>query len=168
MSLRRVVFLGVAVLILFVFVTNGQICRGSRLTYIVRDSHGRAIDADKNGFTFAGNNGSDLYKWSTGREHFLWEGIKQVPDDVTRMDGKVVVFGSYGMCNFKEPLKLKLIYRGKTMDLTFLMPRMDSVYSADFVIDSLPFRAGKYQIKIETGFHGPSGFYPASGWKKVQ
>jgi hypothetical protein len=78
------------------------------------------------------------------------------------------------MCNFREPVKVPLKLKGKEMNLTFLMPKFTEYESRSFVIDSLPFRPGRFEIDLSgAGKTNPAGdylgrFFPATGWKKIK
>lgn len=148
---------------------QAQICPGSHLTYIVRDAHGVAIDAASKGLHYDPDNGSPNRKWRSSSHEFIRSDEMQVPDSVKKVNGKMAVLETEGMCTFKQPVKLQLTLEGKTMNLTFLMPKLDEYDSRDFLVDSLPFRQGTFEIELAAEESGKrSRLYPASGWKKVK
>lgn len=148
---------------------HAQICPGSHLTYIVRDTHGVAIDAPSKGLRYDPDNGSPNRKWRIGTRDSIRSDRMQIPDSVKKLNGKIAMLETEGMCTFKQPVKLQLTLEGKTMNLTFLMPKLDEYDSRDFLVDSLPFRQGTFEIELAAEESGKrSRFYPASGWKKVK
>ncbi len=150
-------------------VAQGQICPGSHLTYIVRDARGAAIDAASKALRYDPDNGSQNRKWLVSSRDFIRSDEMQVPDSVKKLSGKMTALGTEGMCVFKQPVKLRLTFRGKTMNLTFLMPKLSEYDSWDFLVDSLPFRQGTFEIQLPVdGSDTRSRFYSASGWKKVK
>jgi hypothetical protein len=94
----------------------------------------------------------------------------QVPDSVKKSNGMMAMLETEEMCNFKKPVKLHITLEGKTMNLTFLMPKLGEYDSRDFLVDSLPFRPGTFEIElaVETSSSTMSRFYPASGWKEIK
>ncbi|MEQ1922049.1 MAG: hypothetical protein ABL952_06035 [Pyrinomonadaceae bacterium] len=146
----------------------GQICPGSDLTYIVRDSKGVAIDAAGNDITFEENNGTKFSKWKVTSKEFVRHRIKAVPDNITALKGKVSGLQTSGMCNFSGPVTLKLTIKGKVMELTFNPPKMGEYDSSDFLVDSMPFRKGRFEITLEADPNRASLYYAAAGWKKVK
>ena len=149
---------------------QGQICPGSKLTYIVRDTHGAAIDAASKDLQYDPDNGSPNRKWGVSARDVVATDRMQVPDSVKKLNGKMALLATEGMCTFKQPVKLQLTFEGKTMNLTFLMPKLGEYDSRDFLVDSLPFRQGTFEIElaVETTSSTRSRFYPASGWKKIK
>lgn len=147
---------------------RGQICPGSHLTYIVRDARGVAIDAARKSLRYDPDNGSQNRKWQISRD-FIRNDEMRVPDSVKTLNGKMAALETEGMCVFKKPVKLQVTLNGKTMNLTFLMPKLDEYDSKDFLVDSLPFRQGTFEIDLTIEKSSTrSRFYPASGWKKVK
>jgi hypothetical protein len=151
-------------------VMRGQTCPGSRLTYIVRDTHGDAINAANQDLRYDPDNGSSSRKWQVRTGNFITSNQMQVPDGIKKLNGPVAPLETEAMCNFKQPAKLHLTLEGKTMNLVFLMPKLGEYDSRDFLVDSLPFRQGTFEIKLEvdTTSETMSRFYPASGWKEVK
>ena len=82
------------------------------------------------------------------------------------LNGQVSGLTTSQFCNFPEPATLKVTLDKKTMELTFKFPRMGEQESADFVVDSLPFKAGKYVMELAVP-KDPGEYYGAKGWKKV-
>ena len=71
------------------------------------------------------------------------------------------------MCNFKDDVKLSVTLAGKTMNLVFHVPKLNETDSKDFVVDSLPFKAGDYEITLNMPPDTWVNFYPAKGWQKA-
>jgi hypothetical protein len=85
------------------------------------------------------------------------------------LNGKLAALGTEGMCVFKQPVKLQLTLKGKAMNLIFRVPTLSEYDSRDFLVDSLPFRQGTFEIELAvSGSDTRSRFYPASGWKKMK
>jgi hypothetical protein len=139
---------------------SAQICAGSSLRYVVRDGQGKVIDP-------------------TG----LYESKARVGTDELKEAQKVIkgitvasikVLRASGMCNFREPVRVALKLKGKEMNLVFLMPRFGEYESRSFLVDSLPFRPGTFEIDLSgAGETNPAGdwlgsFFPAKRWKKVE
>jgi hypothetical protein len=152
---------------------HAQVCPGSHLNYYVRDAHGRLIDADANGLVYEGA-GSDpkLYgKW-TVQSRLTYHNGFDLPSDLALFDkstNKSLV--ARGMCGFRGPVDLKLTLGGQVMELHFALPDMGSGFaSADFSVDSITFKAGKYQIDMTKPTTAASygrygGYFAASAWK---
>jgi len=87
---------------------------------------------------------------------------QDLPPEIAKFKDKTVLTNE-GMCIFKEDVKLRITLGGKIMSLTFHMPSLDDYASKDFVVESLPFKAGDYEITLNTGLN----YYPAGAWKKV-
>jgi hypothetical protein len=139
--------------------TNAQICAGSNLRYVVRDEMGKVIDP------------SGVYEPKVEREI---DELKDAQKVVKGSSGDSVrVIRINGMCNFRQPVKVTLKRKGKMMNLTFLMPGFGEYESRSFLVDSLPFRPGTFEIDLSVpGEANPAGdwlgrFFPARGWKKV-
>jgi hypothetical protein len=148
---------------------QGQICPGSHLTYIVRDARGVAIDAAGKDVRYDPDNGSKSYMWLITHGDIIRSDRMQAPDSVKQLNGKMAGLETEGMCVFKQPVNLQLTFKGKTMDLTFLMPKLDEYDSRDFLVDSLPFQQGKFEIRLPVEKSDTrSHYYPASGWKKIK
>jgi hypothetical protein len=138
---------------------SAQICAGSSLRYVVRDEKGKVIDPTG---TFETKTRSAI------------DELKDAQKVVKGVDGNVAkVIRASGMCNFREPVKVMVRLNGKVMNLTFLMPVLGEYDSRSFLVDSIPFRAGAFEINLaEKGEANPAGgwlggFFPAKGWKKV-
>ena len=149
---------------------QGQICPGSTLTYIVRDGKGLAIDAEskylRNEVTT--ETGSPSSRWKATGKDFVRSSGMQLPDSVSKLNGKIAGLETSEMCNFKLPVKLQLAMKGKTMSLTFLVPKLGEYDSRDFLVDSLPFQQGTFEIELSASEDHSSRFYAATGWKKVK
>jgi hypothetical protein len=167
MTSRNILFFAIGCVLLFASGVFAQICPGSHLHYVVRAENGKIVDAEKGGISVIPDPNERYRIWEIDRQEYLRGEFNGVPDDIKSKEHSAATLEADAMCNFAKPVKLTLASKGKIMQLTFLMPKMDNIYSGQFVVDSLPFRPGKYEIKIETGFQGPGGFYAAKGWKKV-
>jgi hypothetical protein len=71
-------------------------------------------------------------------------------------------------CNFQTDLKLSVTLGGQTMNLLFHTPRLAETVSKDFVVESVPFKAGDYEITLDMPADTWVNYYPASLWKKVR
>ncbi len=147
---------------------HGQICAGSHLTYIVRDTKGVAIDASGKHLHYEGDSDSPYGRWYSSDRDFIRSRTMQVPDEVNKLRGRIAALEVSGMCIFKQPVNLQLTFAGKTMNLTFLMPRLGEYDSRDFLVDSLPFRQGAFEMELTVNPDHTSRFYPATNWKKVK
>jgi hypothetical protein len=150
-------------------VSFGQSCPGSDLTYFVRDAKGKLMSASSTQIKFVDANEPTTYslapKWKIGRTsgYHVSESLKT---EVKELDA----FTVSQMCSFRAPLVLKLTLKGKTMELRFHAPN-SGMQSADYVVDSPPFKEGKYEIDLEVqpapnGVQRFGGFFAASLWKK--
>ena len=145
---------------------GAQICAGSNLRYVVRDNLGKVIDP-------AGVYEAKAKSGSPKLFSVEMDELKDAQKVVKGIAGNSVpVIHARGMCNFREPVKVTLKLKGKEMYLTFLMPKFTEYESRSFVVDSLPFRPGTFEIDLSgAGMVNPAGdwlgsFYSAKGWKK--
>ncbi len=159
----------VATLLILSVGANAQICAGSHLTYIVRDDQGKAIDASQTDLHFdtSTESGTTYSTWRVTGKEFVRQSV-QVPEAISKLNGTLTALGTSGMCIFKQPVKLHLTWKGKAMNLTFLVPKLSQYDSRDFLVDSLPFNAGDYEIELAADPQGKPLFYAATGWKKVK
>jgi tetratricopeptide (TPR) repeat protein len=152
---------------------RGQRCPDSLLTYIVRDERGNVIDADANGLTFRQKE-NDWPKWRVGSAEFLNRGyfakemIGRVPAAIGQLNGKLRVLELSKNCGFTEKIDLELELKGKKMKLV-LRPQALNDHSIDYMLDSLPFQEGIFDIDLTIDNHDRHSayFYPASAWLKV-
>ena len=148
-------------------VARAQICPGSQLFYVVRDAKGAVIDAGRSDLKYEGDGSKQTYRhW--GSEAINAERLrsKEVPADISKLNGQVAL-KNQAMCNFKDDVKLSLTLAGKTMNLVFHVPKLNETDSKDFVVDSLPFKAGNYEITLNMPPDTWVNFYPAKAWKKT-
>jgi len=148
-------------------VARAQICPGSQLFYVVRDAKGAVIDASLSDLTYEGDGSKQTYRhW--GSEAINAERLrsKEVPADISKLNGKVAL-KNQAMCNFKDDVKLSVTLAGRTMNLVFHVPKLNETDSKDFVVDSLPFKAGNYEITLNMPPDTWVSFYPAKGWQKA-
>ena len=138
------ILLGATAFFLLPANASAQICAGSSLRYLVRDEQGKVIDP------------TTLYE--PGPRSDISE-LKDAQKIVKGINGDSVrVIRARGMCNFREPVKFTLKNKGKEMDLVFLMPRLGEYDSRSFLVDSLPFRSGTFEIDLSgTGEANPAG-----------
>ena len=162
--------LGAGSLLAFSVCAHAQICAGSHLTYIVRDEKGKAIDAAQTDLHFNTDTetGSPYSTWRVTDKEFIRGSSMTVPAAVTRLNGTLTALETPAMCIFRKPVKLHLTRKGQTMNLTFLMPELGQYQSRNFLVDSLPFKAGDYEIELAADPNGKPLFYQATGWKKVK
>ena len=138
---------------------NAQICPGSNLRYVVRDEMGKVIDP------------TGVYETKAQSQIDELKDAQKVVKGAT--GNSVRVIHADGMCNFREPVKVTLKLKGKEMNLIFLMPKFGEYESRSFVVDSLPFQPGTFEIDLSAaGKANPAGdwlgsFFPATGWKKM-
>jgi len=165
------VLLGLLALLMVVSAAQAgqaQICPGSNLFYVVRDAKGGIIDAGRSEIKFEGDGSQQTYShWGAEALNADRLRSKTVAPEITKLDGKVTL-KNQAMCIFKGDLKLRVTLAGKTMNLVFHMPRLSDVDSKDFVVDSLPFRDGDYEMTLNVPPETWVNYYPASGWKKAQ
>ena len=138
---------------------SAQICAGSSLRYVVRDEKGKVIDP------------TGVYETKTRSSV---DELKDAQKVIKGVEGNTTkVIRASGMCNFTEPVKLTLRLNSRMMNLTFMMPRLGEYDSRSFLVDSIPFRAGAFEINLAgKGETNPAGtwlgdFFPARSWKKV-
>lgn len=139
---------------------RAQICAGSTLRYVVRDAQGRVMDPSG---VFERKGATDI------------DELKDASKVINKASAeKTRVMRWRGMCNFREDVKESLKLDGKVMNVIFLMPRLSRYDSRSFLVDSLPFREGTYEIDLTgEGQVNPAGgwlgqFYAAKGWKKIR
>lgn len=138
---------------------SAQICAGSSLRYVVRDEKGKVIDP------------TDIYETKTRSKVEELKDAQKAVKGVAGNDAKVI--RASGMCNFREPVQVMVKLNSKVMNLTFLMPVLGEYDSRSFLVDSIPFQAGAFEINLAgEGETNPAGdwlgrFFAAKGWKKV-
>lgn len=91
-----------------------------------------------------------------------------MPDAIKPLNGTLSGLTTSPFCNFTEPVILSVTIGGKTMQLTFNFPKMEEYASADFVVDSPKFKAGKYAITLAMPTKGRGSYYAPTGWKKIR
>jgi len=156
-------------LLAFSIGAQAQTCPGSHLTYIVRDDQGKPIDAEQRDLQFKveSETGPSTSKWFVSGKQFI-KYVSNVPEDINRLNGTIKALYTSAMCNFQQPVKLTVTWKDQTMNLRFLVPTLSRNDSKDFLVDSLPFKSGDYEIDLTKDPEGKSLFYPARGWKKVK
>lgn len=157
---------GVAIALFLAGAAYGQICPGSHVTYLVRDKRGKAIDAASADVKFTVGTAGPSRFWKVGPKEWARSGSIPLPDAVKPLNGTISGLTTSQMCNFTEPVKLSVTLAGKTMHLTFNFPKMEEYASADFIVDSPKFKAGKYSITLTAPTTGRGSYFPATGWKR--
>ncbi|CAN5330095.1 hypothetical protein BH10ACI3_BH10ACI3_14880 [soil metagenome] len=164
----KLVFLFVLV-ICTVTGVNAQSCRGSYLTYLVRDAKGKILaNPNSHGVTFAGGTSDASKKWRFSIKGEFVNAALKLPTAIAAIAGDVTGMTTSQFCNFPEPVTLKLTMNAKTMELTFKFPKFGEQESLDFVVDSLPFKSGKYQITLAKPKGTYGAYFAATGWKAVK
>jgi hypothetical protein len=144
-----------------------QSCPGSYVTYIVRDKRGKVMNAADPKITFSGEEMNGRQRWRVAEKGFTRGRTFKLPAELEPLKEQVAGIYASEMCNFRAPLTLKVTMGGKTMELKFNFPRMGSMDSAQFLVDSLPFKPGRYEITLNLIEARSPGYYPANGWKKI-
>jgi hypothetical protein len=145
---------------------GAQICPGSNLFYVVRDAKGAILDTGRSELKYEGDGTPQTYThWASEAINADRLRSREVPAEISKLDGKVVL-KNQAMCTFKDEVNLRVVLAGKTMSLVFHMPKLSEVDSKDFVVDSLPFKPGAYEITLNVPPNTWLNYYPASGWKK--
>lgn len=152
MKTRRFVLLvsilAAAIVVSTPTVVRAQICPGSQLFYVVRDAKGVLIDAGRSDFKYEGDGSPQTYRhWGVEAIDADHLRSKEVPAEIVKLNGKVLL-KNQAMCNFRNDVKLRVTLAGQTMNLVFHPPKLSDVDSKDFVVDSLPFKAGDYEITL--------------------
>lgn len=128
-------------------------CGGSRLTYVLRDERGKVMDANVDG----------LWTSFIATDWNFAEGESSVPPDLRKLSGKLNVMSARKYCVFDEPVKIQMTMSGKSMNLIF---HPDNKDERAFIVDSLPFQQGTFEINLPASSGSP-GFFPPQGWKKI-
>ncbi len=148
--------------------SRAQICPGSNLFYLVRDAKGAIISADRKDLKYQGEATKQPgIDWNAQAIDAQKLRSKTVPPEVSRLNGKVAL-RKMTFCNFQTDLKLSVTLGGQTMNLLFHTPRLAETVSKDFVVESVPFKAGDYEITLDMPADTWVNYYPASLWKKVR
>jgi hypothetical protein len=145
---------------------RAQICPGSNLYYLVRDAKGAIISADRKDLQYqAEATKQPGIEWGAQAIDDQQLRSKTVPPEVSRLNGKVAL-RKMTFCNFQTDLKLSVTLGGQTMNLLFHTPRLDETVSKDFVVESVPFKPGDYEITLDMPADTWVNYYPARLWKK--
>jgi len=161
--------MAIVTLVLGSTLVRAQTCPGSHVNYIVRDEAGAVIEnnwPDDLRFESDAAKGHS-YKWST--EKFKTRRATQVlPAEIANLDEKAWAVSTTGWCIFESDLDLRLTRKGKTMHLLFHVPRLGQYESRDFIVDSMKFQEGDYEIVLSLPKDSRrENFFAASAWKKV-
>jgi hypothetical protein len=154
-----------AVLLTFCSLSFGQSCRGSNVTYLVREAKGNVVDAASTTVRFSGGDSAASKNWKVGPQEFASKAVT-LPPSLAPINGAISGLTTSQSCNFTEAAVLRVTMEGNTMELKFNFPTMGEHESAEFLVDSKPFKAGKYEITLARP-EGSGAYYPASGWKKL-
>ena len=150
---------------------SAQICPGSNLYYFVRDAKGAFVDAGRTDLKYEGDGAKGTYShWATEALDADHLRSKEVQPEILRLNGKAAL-KNQAMCNFRNDLRLRVTLSGQTMNLIFHMPPLSQypsdVDSKDFVVDSLPFKEGDYEITLNVPPDTWLNFYPGNSWKRM-
>lgn len=147
-------------------IARAQRCPPSNLSYLVRDAKGVPIDVTRTDFQYEKDSGSRYREWGVRKPGFDKDQGSQVPADIVNLMKKTSTLETFEGCVFKTPVTLRLTIKGKTMNLTFVMPKVDDDYGghATYLVDSIPFHAGKFEI----GLVPKGGYYAGRNWKRVR
>ena len=146
--------------------SRAQICPGSNLYYLVRDAKGTIINADRKDLKYLGDATKQPgIDWGAQAINNQQMRSKTVPPEISRLNGKVAL-RKMTFCNFPTDLKLSVTLGGQTMNLLFHTPRLEETVSKDFVVESVPFKAGDYEITLDMPVDMWVNYYPAKLWKK--
>ncbi|HYW70870.1 MAG TPA: hypothetical protein VE961_07545 [Pyrinomonadaceae bacterium] len=146
---------------------RAQSCRPTMLYYLVRDEKGKPVPpADKN-ISYQ-TKAKYTGWWDEGYEDVL--NSAEMPKDVTGLNGKILKLytGDGAACFFQKPVTLQIELNGKKMELIFKPLQDLKAKSADYVVDSLPFQEGTFEIDLTFRKQWPPQFYPATGWQKMK
>ncbi|MBK9215097.1 MAG: hypothetical protein IPM59_05795 [Chloracidobacterium sp.] len=158
-----------AAIMLFVAgATLAQTCPGSYVTYLIRDKNGKPVDAASSKVTLAAGASGASKRWKVSLKEWAPSGSIVLPDVIKPLNGTISGLTTSQFCNFPEPATLSVTIGRKTMHLTFNFPPMDEYDSADFVVDSPKFKAGKYAITLAMPTGRRGDYYAATGWKRVR
>ena len=154
---------------------RAQFCPPSYLTYVVRDAKGAAIRTARSDLRFDGGAAAHPAAWQVEKPGFRNSTGTATPADIETLLKDTESLSTSTFCHFEAPVSLRITLQGKVMDLTFLMPKAADYKhkgeTADFVVDSLPFRAGKFQIQLALpADHELRSltYYEARGWRRVR
>lgn len=156
----------IAFIVCFAAGAHPQSCRGSHVTYLIRDAKGKPMDAASSSVAFEKGSSRASQRWKVSIKQWMNSRWATLPPKIARLNGNTSGLTTSEFCNFREPATLNVIIGGKTMSLTFKFPPMSEQESADFIVDSLPFKAGKYEITLAKPANGYDAYYAPTGWKK--
>jgi len=135
---------------------QAQICAGSNLTYVIRDAKGVFVDARREELRYA------LEGWAPNTSGLRVE----APKGLLGLE-KATGLQTWSQCSFHKPVTLKLTFQGKSMNLIFRADPLPGYRSASYLVDSLPFQQGTFEIDLPMPADTSGYFYAASGWKKT-
>ena len=150
-------------------VARGQICAGSKLNYVARDAKGAIIEnAWPDNLHFEGEAGKrGDSKWISDKLK-VYGNTEGLPPEIVKLTDRAWSLKTNAMCVFETDLKLRLTLNGKTMSLLFHMPRLGQYDSKEFIVDSLKFHEGSYEILLNLPQDSRFvNFFPAAAWKKL-
>jgi hypothetical protein len=146
--------------------TRAQSCKPTMLIYLVRDEKGKPVPPAAKEISYQPKAQYSDWWDDDGHEYLLTS--EEMPQDVKSLKGRILKLYTGASCFFRQPVTLQIDSKGKTMKLIF-KPLLDvKAESADYVVDSLPFQAGTFEIDLTFRKRWPPQFYPASGWQKVK
>lgn len=153
---------------------QAQYCPSSQLNYIVRDANGKIInpakldapdfiEEDVMEVSYAEAEKKRENRWALGDAVKAARELKQ--GGLDRETGSLfVLHESSGGCNFTKPVTLRFTLGKKTMNLVFRFAAPKRDYdSAVFLVDSLPFEQGTFEIDLPQ----KSDYYSPALWRKT-
>ncbi len=156
---------------------RGQYCPASNLTYIVRDAKGKPIDVTRTDLQYEKDSGAPRSagrRWEVHNPDLKANPSSQSSGTAATLMNKTSTLRLSEYCHFNTPVTLRLILKGKTMNLTFLVPPVTDYKSrgepADFVVDSIPFHAGTFEITLslpKNRDYQSVNYSNARDWKKI-
>ena len=156
------------------FASYGQYCRGSALFYIVRDAKGKIINpARLDAPAFIEEDVIEIsYAEAEKPREGYWlagETIKAARKDkfagLDKETGSLFALYQHtgGACSFSKPITYKLTLGKKTMNLIFRFAAPQNDAPEVFLVDSLPFQQGTFEIQLPER----TGNYEGENWRKT-
>ena len=151
-----------------------QYCPSSQLIYIVRDENGKIINPAKldapdfieenvMAIDYAEAEKDGQSYWGVGE--VVKKARAQKSNNRDKETGTLFTLHQFsgGACNFTEPVIYKLTLGDKTMNLVFRFAAPKNDYGENYLVDSLPFAQGTYEIDLPE----KSDYYSPANWRKT-